>query len=338
VSTHARPKPFHRLAGRDSLLQATVLRLGGAGFSAPIIVCAEDHAPLVERQLKAIGAAPALIVTETTPRGTAVAATLGCLAAACLSPGGRVLIAPADHAVMHPSGLRRIVLAAAEGLAEAGDPIALFGAPVERPETGYGYIHAERSAGLSPLRTVEAFVEKPDARSAAAMAEAGGWLWNTGLFLARGERLLAEVERHAPLVHGAARQAWDAALASAKGRRQIAAITLAPHQPTSLDRAVIEHARPLVVAECRVGWRDVGCWQSIWGAGTRDGADNQLKGAATVVDSSGCLVWSSGPPVAVIGLNDIVVVTTPQGVLVMPRSRAQEVSGLTTPTAARTLA
>lgn len=321
VSTRLRPKPFHRLNGRDSLLQETVRRLTGPDFLDPILVCGAEHASLVRRQMKAIAAPVAGLIIETQPCGTGVAAALGALAAEALEPGQTVLITPADHVVADPAAFRRTMVSASLG----DDGIALFGAPPDGIEVGYGHIRVGEPIDGGPSHRITAFVEKPDAARALAMVDAGDWLWNMGLFLARADRLLQEVHHFAPELALVAQRAWTAGR-SAGRTRTVTATPPDPRTETSLDRAVMEASDRLTVTPCDVGWRDVGSWQEIWRAGARDTADNRLKGPVTVSDSSGCLVWSSGPSVAVIGLNDIVVVTTPQGVLVMPRSRAQEVT------------
>ena len=141
------------------------------------------------------------------------------------------------------------------------------------------------------------------------------------VFLGRAAVLQDQIARHAPKVAARAEAAWS------RARRRGSRVTLAaaPGPSISLDRAVIEHSDRLAMIACDVGWRDVGCWNALWSASGRDPADNHLKGAATAVDSSGCLIWSGETPVTVIGMTDVVVVSTAAGILVMPRSRAQDV-------------
>lgn len=327
LSTAERPKPFHPIAGEETLLQATAHRLApspAAPFLAPIIVCAAAHEDLVRAQLRVIGVRPAMILTELEPGGTALAVACAVNAAMEIAPDAAVLIAPADHRIEKTQDFRAAVMAAAEG---AGDDIVLFSARPEAPEIGYGYMRAgpERSGGLS---RIDRFVEKPERETAEAMIAQGDWGWNMGLFLARPSVFQDQIARHAPRVAARAEAAWSGA------RRRGSRVTLAgaPGPSISLDLAVIEHSDCLAMVACDVGWRDVGCWNALWSASGRDPADNHLRGSATVMDSSGCLVWSDGgAPVAVIGMADVVVVSTPGGVLVMPRSRAQEVRAMSAP-------
>lgn len=323
LSTAERPKPFHPIDGEETLLQATARRFApsrAAPFLAPLVVCAAAHEDLVRAQLRRIGLRPSLILVEPEPGGTALAAACAVRAAREIAPGASLLIAPADHRIEDAPAFRAAVMAAAEG---AGERIVLFAAEPRGPETGYGYVHG--GAGASDgLRRVDRFVEKPGRETVRAMLDEGGWGWNMGLFLGRPEVFADQIARHAPDVAARAETAWTGA--QRRGSRVRLAATAGPS--VSLDRAVIEHSERLSMIPCDVGWRDVGCWSALWSASGRDRAENHLKGPATAVDSSGCLVWSAGLPVAVIGMEDVVVVSTPAGVLVMPRARAQEVGAV----------
>lgn len=323
LSTADRPKPFHSIAGDETLLQAAARRLApspASPFLAPVVVCAAAHEDLVRAQLRAIGVRPAMILVEAEPGGTALAAACAVRAGLEIAPGASVLIAPADHRIEDAHGLRTAVVTAAEG---ARDDIVLFSARPEAPETGYGYIRAG-AARAGGLHRIDRFVEKPERETARAMVAEGAWGWNMGLFLARPEVFRDQIARHAPKVAARAEAAWS----GARRRGSRLSLAPAPGPSVSLDRAVIEHSDRLAMIPCDVGWRDMGCWNALWSVSGRDPAQNHLQGAATAVDSSGCLVWSGGPPVAVIGMTDVVVVSTPSGVLVMPRARAQEVAAL----------
>ncbi|MFN3536005.1 MAG: mannose-1-phosphate guanylyltransferase [Brevundimonas sp.] len=331
LSTAERPKPFHPLAGDETLLQATVHRLApspAAPFLAPIIVCAAAHEDLVRAQLRAIGVRPAMILVEAEPGGTALATACAIRAAMDIAPDAMVLIAPADHHIRDSQAFRAAVMAAAGG---AGDALVLFAARPESPETGYGYMR-QGGALSGGLHHIDRFIEKPALGTATAMIAEGGWGWNMGLFLGRAAAFQDQIARHAPTVAARSEAAWSCA----RRRGSRVALAAAPGPSVSLDRAVIERSDRLAMTACDVGWRDVGCWNALWSASGRDPADNHLQGSATVVESSGCLVWNGGgAPVAVLGMTDVVVVSTPGGVLVMPRSRAQEVGAMSTALAVR---
>ena len=325
LSTRARPKPFHAIDGDETLLQATARRLApgpDASFSAPIVICSAAHRDLVRSQLDAIGVRPALVIVEREGRGTAFAAALAVRATREAAPGSLVLLAPADHQVADPAAFRASVAQAATA---ARRRVVLFAAPPDCAETGYGYIRMGRPLA-GGLRRVQAFVEKPDRTRAQAMLAQGAWAWNAGLFLASPDVLANEIARHAPEIDADAGAAWT------RARRAADEVLLGPidgvQSPRSLDAAVIEHSGRLAAAACDMRWADVGCWRSLSRLVRDDGARNRVRGPAKLVDSTGCMVWSSGKPVAVIGMTDVVVVTTPDGVLVMPRERAQEVGRL----------
>jgi mannose-1-phosphate guanylyltransferase/mannose-6-phosphate isomerase len=331
LSTADRPKPFHPLAGDETLLQATARRLRpspAAPFLAPVIVCASAHEDLVRAQLRAIGIRPATVLVEPEPAGTAMATACAVTAAMELAPEATILIAPADHHIKDEQAFRADVMAAAAG---AGDDLVLFSARPESAETGYGYMRPGRPLS-GGLHRIEQFIEKPQPDKAAAMLAEGDWGWNMGLFLGRPATFQNQIARHAPEVAARAATAWSGA--HRRGVR--VALATAPGPSVSLDRAVIERSEQLAVITSDVGWRDVGCWNALWCASGRDPADNHLQGPATAVESSGCLVWNDGAaPVAVIGMTDVVVVSTPSGMLVMPRSRAQEVGAMSAAMPAR---
>nr|WP_262423237.1 sugar phosphate nucleotidyltransferase [Brevundimonas denitrificans] len=257
LSTADRPKPFHPIAGDETLLQATVRRLRpspAAPFLAPVIVCAAAHEDLVRAQLRAIGVRPAMVLVEAEPGGTALATACAVRAAMEIAPEAKVLIAPADHHISDAQGFRAAVMAAAGG---AGDDLVLFSARPESPETGYGYMRRGRALP-GGLHLIERFIEKPALETATAMIAEGGWGWNMGLFLGRPAAFQDQIARHAPTVAARAGVAWS----GAERRGSRLALAAASGPAISLDRAVIEHSDRLAMTACDVGWRDVGCWSA----------------------------------------------------------------------------
>ena len=323
VSTERAPKPFHDLIETRTLLQATTERMQpgpGRPFLSPVVVCGAPHAALARRQLKAVGVTPSRLVVEPTARGTAAAAALAVEAAREVDPDATLLIAPADHRIDRPEAFEA---ALARGLAAARDRIVLFSAKPDRAETGYGYIRAGRMR-MDGAAEIERFLEKPGRATAEGFLSEGGWGWNAGLFLTSVQTLDEELARHASGVQGAVQAAWRA------GRRRGVEVrpdadAFEPCEAVSLDRAVIERSDRLAVVDCDMGWSDVGCWNSLWRASQRDPRGNLLHGPSRAVDSSGCLIRSSGPPVLAIGVTGLAIVSAPGGVLVMALDRAQEV-------------
>jgi mannose-1-phosphate guanylyltransferase/mannose-6-phosphate isomerase len=237
-----------------------------------------------------------------------------------IDPDALVLLMPADHLIARPDVFAAAVAAAAP---HARERFVLFGVTPDSPETGYGYIEA--GAPLEgPLLEVARFVEKPDLATAEGYLASGRFLWNAGIFLFSPRLLIQEMERLAPAVAAATRAAVEKGRAL-EGGLALDAEAFAACPSISLDYAVMERTRLAAVTPIDVGWADVGSWDSLWRQGRRDDADNLVRGDAEILDSSGCLVWAESATVALVGVSDLIVVQTATGLLVMPRSRSQDV-------------
>lgn len=324
LSTEARPKPFHAIGSDRTLFQDTLLRtLGEEGFLAPVVVCGRDHRVLAEQQMAEVAVTPAAVVVEPCGRGTAAVAAVAADLALALDPDALVLLLPADHRIAEPA---RFLDGVRKAAASAGDRIVTFGVSPTEPATGYGYI--ERGPLLAEgVFEVKRFVEKPDAETAQAMLDSGRYSWNAGIFLAAPGVLASELEAHRPDIAQGARAALQAA------RRDGALVELpaeafAACPAEAFDRAVMERTAKAAVAPCDIGWADIGSWAEVWRLGRPDSSGNLLAGETIVEDSAGCLVFCEGLPVAVLGVRDLAVVVTPEGVLVAPKARAQEVGAL----------
>jgi mannose-1-phosphate guanylyltransferase/mannose-6-phosphate isomerase len=326
LSTEAEPKQFHAFGGGLSLFAETVRRVsgdaGGLSFAAPLVAANAAHLALVKRHLAAAGAEPSAIVLEPVGRNTAA---VGAIAAALgheLEPGALVLLLPADHVIADRAAF---LMAIARAAPIARDRIVTFGITPDRPETGYGYIKA--GAELAPgVFAIESFREKPDVEAAAALLAEGGYAWNAGMFLFDPHVLLEEFA-HAPKIRDGALQA----LAQAVRRDGViypdaAAFAAIPAAP--LDTALMEKTRRAAVAPCAIGWADVGSWSEIWRLAEKDAAGNALQGGAAVLDGANNLVRGDGVKVCVAGVRDLIVIATADGVIVLPRARAQDVKAL----------
>jgi mannose-1-phosphate guanylyltransferase/mannose-6-phosphate isomerase len=323
LSTQAAPKPFHVLSGERTLFQDTVLRVTGehpARFLAPLIVCGAAHWRLVEDQLAAIGAQADAIVLEPVGRGTAPAAAIAAQLVSERHPDALILLLSADHMIADPAGFRAVVAKAA--VAATGH-IVTFGIAPSRPEPGYGYI--QQGAPLVPgVFEVARFVEKPDAATAQAWLDEGGYLWNAGIFLYSPAMLLAELSASRPDIA-------EAALAALPTRSSVIALDEAAFRACpaeSIDRAVMEVTRRAAVAPCEVAWADIGSWSELWRLGAKDADGNVVHGPVAAAETAGSIIWSDGPVVATLGVDDLIVVATRDAVLVLPKSRAQEVKSI----------
>lgn len=323
LSHEGAPKQFHALASDRTMLQETVLRVRdgfGVSFAAPVIIASEGHEASIRAQLAEIGVAPERIVLEPFGRNTAAAAYIAASIVADL-PGRRLaLLLPADHVVTKPDAFLRAISQAAE---TARTRVVTFGITPTGPETGYGYI--QQGANLADgVFDVRRFAEKPERKIAEAYLAEGGYSWNAGIFLFAPDVLMSEMSRFAPDI------ARHAALALEKGPKLRDRVTLdvetfraCPSAP--VDVAVMEKTKLAAVTPCAMGWADIGSWSELHKLGPRDPSDNLVHGDARVIDGARNLVWSDGAPIVVVGLNDIAVVSTHEGLIVLPLSRSQDV-------------
>lgn len=325
LSRVASPKQLHTLAGDGSLLRQTLDRLAAAPdlFGPAVVVCAAAHEQAVRAQLTGLGQPPRLILEPVGRNTAACAAVAAGWAAREIGPEALALLAPADHLISSAdafaAAIERAVPAARDGR------LVTLGVRPTRPETGYGYIRL--GPPLGEVFEAAEFVEKPDLATAERYLDHGGYLWNAGYFLFRADRMLAEIARLQPEI------ASRAAEALAKGVVNDGAVALnepafAAAPSDSLDYAVMEKAGSVAVAALDAGWSDVGSWQSVWEAAPKDEAGNAIVGHALALESEGCLVRGDGPTVALWGGTDLVVVATPDAVLVMPRSQSQKVKAV----------
>jgi mannose-1-phosphate guanylyltransferase / mannose-6-phosphate isomerase len=327
LSRSSYPKQFLNVGGGRSLLQQTSMRTAGAGFAPPVAVSNEEQRFLIAHHLLEAGTPPAKILLEPAPRNTGPAAAAASLYLS-RSEDPLLLLLPADHVISDTTAFRAAV-ATGSGYARDGC-LVTFGIQPDRPHTGYGYIEAGARLGTdgAPLaHEVERFVEKPDAATARSYVDSGRHFWNGGIFLFRASAFLRELERLAPEILAACRQAVEGG--SHDGdffRFEAAAFRRAPD--LSIDYAVMEKTRAAVVVPTEMGWSDVGSWSALWEVGDKDAAGNVVEGDALLQDVTGAYVRSDGPLIAGIGLSEMVVVATEDAVLVSPKDRAQEVRAI----------
>ncbi|SDB60704.1 mannose-1-phosphate guanylyltransferase/mannose-6-phosphate isomerase [Belnapia rosea] len=326
LSREAYPKQFWPLLGVETMLQQTAGRAVGDGFTAPVVVCNEAHRFLVAEQLREASVHGARILLEPAGRNSAPAIAAAALLIAEQAPDNVLWLMAADAAIADVPALH-VALEKALVAARAGR-IVTFGMRPTAPETGYGYIEAGSELPDAPgVMHLDRFIEKPDAARAADLLAGGRHLWNSGMFVATAATLLAELERFAPEVV----RSVMTAMAEAKRdldfvRLGAAAFSAAP--AVSIDYAVMEKTGLAAVVPADIGWSDLGSWAALWEAGTKDARGNVVTGPVALVDAEGCLVRSEGILTGVIGLKDVVIVTTDDAVLAMPRERAQDVKKL----------
>jgi mannose-1-phosphate guanylyltransferase/mannose-6-phosphate isomerase len=312
------PKQLLCLLGEQTLLQQTVARLDGAGnVAAPLLVCNEEHRFLIAEQLRQMGKAPADIILEPVGRNTAPALTLAALALLKHSPNDALmLVMPADHVIQNTAKFHSAVKEGS-ALAEKGR-LVTFGIVPAAPETGYGYI--KRGKG----NEVEAFVEKPDAKTAAQYVASGEYLWNSGMFMMLASAWLDELNRFHPAMLEACKTAHEQGQRDADFYR-VNAQAFGSCLSNSIDYAVMEETDRAAVVVLDAGWSDIGAWSSLWEASTRDAQGNVVQGDVYMHATRNALLISQHRFVAAIGLDDIIVVETPDAVLVVHKNHAQDV-------------
>lgn len=326
------PKQFLCLTGADSLFQQAAQRLAAIGddtlrVMAPRIVSNEEHRFLASEQLREAGIELGAALLEPVGRNTAPALTLAALAALAAVESGDdpvLVVTPADQTIADAAGFTAAMQAAIRSAAEGA--IVILGIAPDRPETGYGYIKAAVSP--APTFQVEAFVEKPDAATAQRYLDAGGYYWNAGMFVLKASVWLAALERFRPDILAATRAAWDKrSTDSAFVRPGKAEFSAIPAE--SVDYAVMEHCPgsdfPIRMVPLDAGWNDLGAWDAVWNVLPKDEAGNAARGDVLAVDSRNTLVHATGRLVALVGVDNLVVVETPDAVLVADKSRSQDV-------------
>ena len=325
ASHAACPKQFMPLVSDRSMLQETIARTYDApGFKRPLIVSSAAHGALVQQQLAAAGHGASAILLEPEGRNTAPAIAIAAAWIAARDPSAMMLVMPSDHVIADVAAFRTAI-ASAMPAAQAGR-LVTFGIQPHYPETGYGYIAKGEPLELGVgLHAVAEFVEKPPLVQAQAYLADGCHYWNGGIFLFGAGVLLDELARHVPGVRDAAVAAMaDAAVDGGFLLPEREAFCASPN--VSIDVAVMEKTDRAAVIPVDMGWSDVGSWNALWAVREQDGDGNAIKGDAVSVDGAGNLIYvDGGPPVATLGLRDSVVVSTAQGVLVMPRTRSQDV-------------
>jgi mannose-1-phosphate guanylyltransferase/mannose-1-phosphate guanylyltransferase/mannose-6-phosphate isomerase len=321
LSTADRPKQMLRLAGELTMLQATAARVADrARFEAPVVVANAAHADAIAAQLDEIGCEPSALVLEPAGRNTAPAIALAALAA----PDALLLVMPSDHVIGDVDAFRAAIDRAAPLAEQAW--LVTFGITPEHPETGFGYVKlGDVLAG--GVHRVERFIEKPPRADAERMVSEGGYAWNGGIFLFRAQAYLEALAIHAPTML----ERVSAAMAEARhdGARVAPDAKLFATTPSdSIDYAVLEKAERVAVVPVAMAWSDVGSWDAVHGLTAADGQGNVAVGPVVAVDTTGCLIRSDGPTIAVLGVSDLIVVATGDNVLILPRGRSQEVKRL----------
>ena len=315
------PKQFLSVAGDNTLLQDTVIRLAGLDLAAPMLVCHEDHRFSVAGQLSILDLDHQGIILEPVGRNTAPAAAIAALEALSLAEDPVLLVLPADHVISDPAALGQAVSKAAEGVKKGH--LALFGVIPSAPETGYGYIR--RGAELfTDLYRVDEFVEKPDYETACQYLANGDYLWNSGMFMFSAKDYLEALQAHSKGIYDSCHEAYQTLVREQEfARLSEEAFSKCPSN--SIDYAVMECTAAAVVVPLDAGWNDVGSWASLWTIGNKDEHGNVLRGDVLAEDTRNTYVHAEHRLVSTLGVDDLVIVDTPDALLVSTREKVERV-------------
>lgn len=323
LSRREKPKQFLPLASENPLVVDTLLRL--SPLTKPedaFVVCGALHAESVRGLLPQLPASQ--VIVEPEARNTAPAIGLAALHVSAKDPEGVMLVLPSDHHISDVEAFRN-TLASAAALASEGY-LTTIGITPSRPDTGFGYIHTGaplgQRLGLEAMR-VQAFVEKPDFDRAKSYLASGDYLWNAGIFALRVDVILEQIALHLPKLH-LALQALRPTLGTPEYQATLERV-FAQTEPTSIDYGIMEQAQKIACVPGDFGWSDVGSFAALSEVRPVDAQGNVSDPASVLVDSRGCVVVGGTKTIVAVGLTDLVIVDTGDTLLVVPKSRAQDV-------------
>lgn len=325
VSRDDLPKQFQPLTGAFSSYQETLQRVGDpAVYGKPIVITNEGFRFFSRRQAEAAGH-PATVVLEPARRDSAAAVAVAAIMAERREAGSLVLALAADHMVLDNDLFTQSVLLGAEAAREG--KIVVFGLKPTEPRTSYGYIRpGERIGGNPDLALVDAFVEKPNAETALDYVRKG-YLWNSGNFLFRSDVMIGEFRKFAPEILEAAEAAVEKA-SEDLGFVRLDQQSFEKAPKNSIDYAVIEKTKTMAVVTGHFRWSDVGSWDAIWEVLDRDEKDNVVFGDGMALNSEGCLIHSEGIYTTLVGVENLIAVSTRDAVMVVPKNKVQDVKKL----------
>ncbi|NHZ70975.1 MAG: mannose-1-phosphate guanylyltransferase/mannose-6-phosphate isomerase [Proteobacteria bacterium] len=326
ASRRLQPKQLLPLVDDRSMIQATIDRVHGVMTKGvdPIIVTNVDHADAIQRELIRAGYRETRLILEPVGRNTAPAVAVAALEVVARGADDLMLVLPADHTITDESAFADALDAAAE-VAAVGY-LVTFGITPSAPETGYGYLRSGEAITDSASRLAE-FKEKPDLETATSYLASGDYLWNSGMFMFKASRYLEELEKHAPDISASSREAFESATRDGL-KISLGEDAFAGCRAESIDYAVMEHTSRAAVVPTDPGWNDVGSWSSLWEIADHSPAGNVISGDVTTVNVTNSYVRGSNRLVAAVGVDNTIIVDTPDALLVASMDAAQDVNAI----------
>lgn len=318
------PKQFLPMLGSKSLFTLTLERVGEVyGFLPPLVVANEHHRFIVNEQADKAGATLDAVLLEPVGRNTAPAIALAALKVAETNPDQILMFLASDHVILDTPGFHKAA-AQATDVAEAGY-LCCFGMNPTRPETGYGYIAAGKALdGMAGAFSVAGFQEKPDAATAEGYLKKGGYSWNSGMFMFKAQAILDEFERLQPAMLEACKAALETATQDLNFLRMDEA-AFAAIPANSIDYAIMEKTDKAVVVPAEFGWSDVGSFSALADVQTADSSGNVTIGDVILEDTRNCYIHGDGKLISAIGVEDLIIVSTDDALMVAPKKRDQDV-------------
>lgn len=323
LSTSSCPKQFLPLMGQHTMIQETLLRLSGIDSDSPIVICNERHRFIVAEQLSEMCSAAPSIMLEPLPKNTAPAIAVGAFQAMKRDENAVMIVLPSDHIIKKTDVFQNALNLAVKNALD--DALVTFGIVPDSPHTGYGYIQKGNSIHKndSSVFKTERFVEKPDSSTAKAYLASGDYFWNSGMFVFKASVFLSELQRLEPEMYALSKAAFDCATVDTDFIR-IDKDNFEKIAANSIDYAVMEKTDKGRVIPLDAGWNDVGSWASLYDINEKDACGNVQRGKAIFIDSKKCYV-NSKKTIALIGLEDVIVVEGEDAILVSKMERSQDV-------------
>ncbi|WXT99928.1 MAG: Alginate biosynthesis protein AlgA [Catillopecten margaritatus gill symbiont] len=314
------PKQYLPLVGDNTMLQETILRLNGLGnLAEPIIICNAEHRFLVAEQCQQININNPTILLEPVGRNTAPAITAAALQSIKISNDAVLLVLSADHVIKDIEVFHQAINIA---LKQANNQkLVTFGIVPTEANTGYGYIKSTADG------QVKAFVEKPDAKTAQSYLEQGNYLWNSGMFMFQAKTLISELTECSPDIVSAVSNAVSNATQDFDFiRLDKQAFESSPSD--SIDYALMEKSSNVVVVPLDAGWNDIGAWSALYDIGEKDNKGNVIKGDVNTIGTTNTYINAHHHMVATIGVDNLIIIDTPDATLVATQDKAHEVKSI----------